>query len=176
VSENAIDVDMVGVDVGDIIFEFNQGPCTTALDEAGQQNVATPVDVSVFNYPGACSDTLVGAMVIEPDDRTCVAVVAPVLAVSPLSLDFGTTPGVEFVTISNTGGAELTWTATATGDGVFSVLPTNGILQPGTDTQISVTFSLDTEPGTHSGAIVITAAEPTAEGSPQTVVLAAETP
>jgi hypothetical protein len=103
-SENSIDVDLAGVNVSDIIFEFNQGPCTTALGDPGQQNVATPVDVSVINFPGACADTLVGAIVIEPDDTTCIA--APRVVANPLSLNFGnitsgTCSGPLQVTITN---------------------------------------------------------------------------
>jgi hypothetical protein len=122
-SENSIDVDLAGVDVSDIVFEFNQGPCTTPLGDPGQQNVATPVDVSVVSFPGACADRLVGAIVIEPDDTTCIA--APRLSATLSNPDFGSVPVgtcsvAATLLLENVGaGTVLTVTATTLNDRFF---------------------------------------------------------
>ena len=52
---------------------FNTSPCITDDGLQGLRKAPTPVDVTVVNLPGNCADTLVGGLIYEPGDNSCVA-------------------------------------------------------------------------------------------------------
>jgi len=81
----------------------------TAGGSPGTRLAATPVSVTVTNFPGNCPDTLDGAIVIEPYDQTCVE--APDIDVA-FSTSFPNTPAdtcspANALIISNVSGATL---------------------------------------------------------------------
>jgi hypothetical protein len=91
---------------GDLGVSFNTSPCTTGTGQTGQRLAATPVEVTVTNFPGNCPDSLPGAIVVEPFDTTCV--VASGIGLSTLTFppteQPGPSPG-QVLTISETTGA-----------------------------------------------------------------------
>jgi len=88
ISEATIDVEnLPGPD--DLGVVFDTSPCITPGGAPGQRLAATPVNVTVTNFPGNCPDELAGAIVIEPFDSTCVE--APDINVA-FSSGFANTP------------------------------------------------------------------------------------
>jgi hypothetical protein len=90
----------------DLGITFDTSPCTTGTGQTGQRQAATPVDVTVTNFPGNCDDRLQGAIVIEPFDQTCV--VASGISLSTLIFPPTESPGPsvgQVLTISETTGA-----------------------------------------------------------------------
>ena len=73
----------------DFNLQWQTTSCITQLGEEGIRLVPTAIDVTVTNFPSdgpdECNDTLLGALVYEPEDTTCalaatlVAVLDPVL-------------------------------------------------------------------------------------------------
>ena len=102
----------------------------------------------------------------------------PILDVAPLNIDFGNAVGTESISIANTGTGPLNWTAVENDpDGVFSLSATNGVINPGGPAfSLDVSFALAGAADTHTGSVTITATQGDAQGSPQVVTLAAETP
>jgi hypothetical protein len=129
----------------DLGLVWNTSTCTTDTGVVGQRRVATPVDVTVTNYPGGCSDTLSGAIVYQPDYTECVA--GPAISVTPNQLDFAldavaTVDGsicepTQNVTIENIGGEPVTLSYTAPAD--FSVVLGTNLL-PGTGDTTTATI------------------------------------
>jgi hypothetical protein len=176
-SATSIDVDNLP-NAGTLGITFVTTPCTLALGRPGEQSSATPLAVSVTNFPGACKDTLQGAIVVEPFDSACTAL-PPVMAVEPLGINYGTTAGTRNFTITNTGGSPFDWLATETldPDGVFAITSANsGTLDFGDSAIVTVSFTLAGGAAVHSGAIDITTIPIGIDGSPETVTLTAETP
>ena len=110
VSETTINVtNLPGPD--DLGVTFDTTLCTdTGTGQTGLRQAATPVSVTVTNFPGNCSDTLAGAIVIEPNNQDCV--VAAGIQVLPLTFPPTESPGPSppsdlFVT-ETTGGSDLT--------------------------------------------------------------------
>ena len=171
--ETSIDVDnLPGVDTLGITFAVT--PCTTLAGEPGAQSAATPLSVSVTNFPGACTDTLSGAIVVEPEASSCTALS---MVVAPLALAFGSVAGSQDITITNDGPGPYQWSATLSNpDGVFAISPTSGSLQPGQATVVTVTFTFDANPGAHNGSVQITSNPVGVVGTPATVTLTATTP
>ena len=176
-SSTSIDVrDLPGIDQLGIVF--NPIPCITGGGEPGVSAAATPVAVTVTNFPGDCSDTLPGAIVIEPSASECTALM---MSVSPTNLAFGTDTTPQAFTIFNDGPGSIEWTATETSDsdGVFSFSPSSGLLDVGGTAIVSVTFTLAaaTDPS-HTGSIEVesTVNGVDIQGSPETVNLTASTP
>jgi hypothetical protein len=110
---------------------FDRASCWTGGLQ-GFRDVATEVSVTVTNYPGACADTLEGALIYEPEDTTCE--VAPGISVEPESVTFtGTcafTDGSncsgspQTLTVTNIGGGDVSWNAVTPTD--FSLTATSG--------------------------------------------------
>jgi hypothetical protein len=169
----SIDVDnLPGVDV--LGITFSTSPCTTLGGEPGVTAASTPVSVTVTNFPGACVDTLNGALVIEPEASSCQALS---MAVSPGTIDFGTAEGNENITITNDGPGPYQWIATLSDpDGVFSITPSSGTLQSGESALVTVSFTYAAAAGTHTGSVQITSNPPGVVGTPVSVDLDAETP
>jgi hypothetical protein len=98
-------------DSTDIITAFDQAACVTGAGETGLRNTSTPVDITVTNLPGNCSDFEVAAFVIEPNDTAC-----SVIALPDINVTFnGTFPDTDFgsfssqsLIIANEGNAALT--------------------------------------------------------------------
>jgi hypothetical protein len=284
-SEYAIDVLYIP-GPGDLGITFDTSPCTTGTGQSGQRQSATPVDVSVTNFPGNCPDDLPGAIVIEPFDQTCVVASGisistltfpptqapgpsvgqiltisettgasdltvnslsltgrfffdagcslqgaagftipagtgnsstqvyfcpdtdngsayvgnltvlssapsspstqslsgqeayPIMSVSPLDIDFGTTAGTVSFRITNSGTGDLNWTADDSDDpdGVFTVSSLGGVVAAGAFVDVDVTFALAVLAGTHTGSVDVDASDPDAVNPSETVTLAAETP
>lgn len=107
-SETSIDVINLP-SVGDMGVTFSTASCTTGGGLPGQRQVATSVSVTVTNFPGECSDTLTGAIVIEPQDQTCVeaANIQVVLVTSFPPTAAGTCSPAQNLVINNTGGGQL---------------------------------------------------------------------
>jgi len=172
-SDTSIDADDLP-EAGVLGIVFATTPCTTGGGLPGAQSSATALSVGVTNFPGACTDTLAGAIVVEPTASTCTALS---MSVSPTNLDFGTTAGDLTFTISNDGPGPFGWTGTLSDpENVFSLTPTSGNLQQGEAILVTVTFTDAAAPDTHSGSIQFTTNPVGVPGSATTVTLSAETP
>ncbi len=124
VSDTTIDVfNLPGPD--DLGIIFDSGACVTGGGAPGQRQVATSVSVTVTNFPGDCSDTLLGAIVVEPFDQTCV--VAPDIQVAfngtfPGDTEAGScsaTPQTVQVTNTNVGSTLTVFSMTLGGEFYF---------------------------------------------------------
>ncbi len=131
-SETSIDVSDLPA-AGTLGINFVDTPCTLPGGEPGTQSSATPLAVSVTNFPGACVDTLNGAIVVEPADSTCTATPATLtfsgVGVVGSAVSFGNdqTGDVSCVnrtiTATNTGGTLAVNVGAAVAGGVdFSVV------------------------------------------------------
>jgi hypothetical protein len=171
--ENSIDVtNLPGVDILGVTFAVT--PCTTLAGEPGAQSAATPLAVSVTNFPGSCTDSLNGALVIEPEASTCTALS---MVVAPLAIGFGAVEGSQDITITNDGPGPYQWSASLSdSDGVFAISPTAGSLQPGEATLLTVTFTYAASAGGHNGSVQINSNPVGVVGTPATVTLTATTP
>jgi hypothetical protein len=115
VSDTTIDVaNLPGVDTLGVVFSTTQ--CTLPGGEPGEQSSSTSIAVSVSNFPGNCTDTLNGAMVIEPTFSVCTATSADIQT-SPVSAGgtwsfpdttVGAPSGALTLTIRNSGGETAT--------------------------------------------------------------------
>ncbi len=90
VSVNTIEVNRIPAP-NDFGIVWDQSPCVTDLGLQGVRRTATPVDVTVINLPGNCSDTLAGGLVYEPE-QPVECVVAPEINVLSMTFE-GTAPG-----------------------------------------------------------------------------------
>lgn len=70
----------------DFGLDWDESACVTDIGLIGVQKTATPVDVTVINLPGNCSDTLAGGLVYEPE-QPVECVVAPRISVVPLTFE-----------------------------------------------------------------------------------------
>jgi hypothetical protein len=132
------------------------------------------LSVSVTNFPGACTDTLSGAIVVEPEASSCTALS---MVVAPLAIGFGAVEGSQDITITNDGPGPYQWSASLSdADGVFAISPTSGSLQPGEATLVTVTFTYAASAGGHNGSVQINSNPVGVVGTPATVTLTATTP
>ncbi len=169
-SIDAVDLPAAGI----LGIVFATSPCTTGGGEPGAQSSATPLSVGVTNFPGACTDTLAGAMVIEPTASVCTALL---MSVSPTDLNFGSSEGDLTFTISNDGPGPFQWSGILSDlDGVFSFTPAAGSLQPTEATLVTVTFSFAGGAAAHLGSISFTTNPVGVPGSATIVNLTATTP
>lgn len=110
------------------------------------------------------------------------SVIAPLMAASPLTLNFNTTQGAsnppsQAVTITNNGGSTLRWrtTVNALAPSWLGVSPTGGVIAPGQTGQLTVNINIaGLTPGTYPGQIILSGTDDrgaTAGGSPQTVTV-----
>ena len=76
--ENTINVRQIPAP-NDFDLAWDYSPCVTDTGLTGIRRTPTPVDVTVINLPGNCTDTLAGGLVYEPQDDICE--VAPQLSV-----------------------------------------------------------------------------------------------
>jgi len=92
------------------------------------------------------------------------ATAIPVLSVSPASISAASSAGSASLAVSNTGGGTLSWVASVTsGSTWLSILPTSGT-NAGT---IAVSYAANSDTGSRTGAIQVTASGAT--GSPVNV-------
>ncbi len=94
----------------DLLLIWDTAACLAPGGAIGQQRVPTPVDVTVANIPGECSDTLPGGLVYEPEDTTCYVRVVPSVTVQGAfdATPHGLLSNVVDVVVSNPSGtAEL---------------------------------------------------------------------
>jgi hypothetical protein len=107
-------------DVLTLGISFDETPCTLLGGEPGTQSSATPLSVSVNNFPGSCRDTLNGAIVVEPFDSVCTASPAT-LVTSPSGT--WTFPGAASPACSTPQNMTITNTAGETAQGLNFTLP-----------------------------------------------------
>lgn len=118
VDENTIDVNVPAPNDFGLIWDTAQ--CVTGTGLTGVRDIATPVNVGVTNYPGACTDTLTAAVVFEPETSDCV--VAPGISVAPMLFPDTDAAGVitanpvspVTISITNTGAGTLDITSMST--------------------------------------------------------------
>lgn len=104
----------------------------------------------------------------------------PILSAAPALLNVNgvvgqTTPTVQSIVLSNTGGGTLSWSATATttvGGAWLTASPASGVLAPRANTTIAITVTLlkTLTPGSYGGTVTITGTDSSghaAAGSPQ---------
>jgi hypothetical protein len=108
VSESTINVSNIP-GPGELGVVFQSSSCVTPLGAPGTRQAATPVSVTVTNFPGNCPDTLDGAIVIEPNNQDCVE--APDIDVA-FNANFPNTPAdtcspANALIINNVSGATL---------------------------------------------------------------------
>jgi hypothetical protein len=172
-SETSIDVQNLP-DVSTLGITFATTPCTTGGGLPGAQSSATPLSVEVTNFPGACPDSLAGALVVEPLASVCTELS---MLVAPTNIDFGTSAQTLSFTITNDGPGPYGWSAIVSdSDGVFTVSPTTGYLSAGEAVLVNVTFSYAAGAGTHTGSISFATNPVGVMGSTASVTLNAETP
>ncbi len=106
----------------------------------------------------------------------------PIISAAPALLSVNgvvgqTTPSIQSIVLSNTGGGTLLWSAVATttvGGAWLTVTPASGVLAPQTTATLTVTITVlkTLIPGTYTGSVTITGKGSTgliASGSPQTL-------
>jgi hypothetical protein len=126
--------------------------CTAVVPVPGGRSTSTPISVGVTNFPGACTDTLAGAMVIEPTASVCTPT-APIITTSPTPLGGSfnypdtaatTCSAPQNFTVLNSGGQDALFTSVATSaPAIFNILVDSctGALVPYNQTcTISVEF------------------------------------
>lgn len=107
---------------------------------------------------------------------------APIMAVSPLNLNFSTTQGQsnppgQTVTITNTGKSPLAWHTgvSALAPSWLGSSPSGGTIQPGDSVHLTVAVAANNlTPGSYTGQIVLSATDGDGnaiDGSPQTVMV-----
>ena len=158
----------------DMNLQYNTGSCNntnTNPPTPGVIDVATPVDVTVTNLTGNCASTLPGGLTYQPWDLTCR--IPPTIVLSTNALGFadvvaggacpsGTTQQFD---ISNSGNADLNWSAVISGAdaGDFTItipVPSSGTIAPGDPaTTVTVDFCPATA-GTKSATVDITSNDP----------------
>ncbi len=177
VDVNTIDVNRIPAP-NDFGIVWDQSPCVTDAGLQGIRQSPTPVDVTVFNLPGNCSDTLAGGLVYEPEDDTCV--VAPEIRVTPPvfpDTPAGTCSAGQALAVQNLGQGTLEIQSVSLlgrffFDGVYP--PSNqlsgALLVPpfGIDTSLVVYFCPDQENQIFSGQAVFVSNDP---NSPTSVSL-----
>lgn len=139
----------------------------------GQQPTVTSSLPAGTPFPGSSSTPGPGTPTPSPG--------APVLGVSPLSLQFTATAGQnnppgQSVTISNTGGGQLYWQAgvSQSASSWLSVVPAGGTTAASQIIQVNAN-SAGLAPGTYNAQITVTATDRAGmqvQGSPQTVAVA----
>lgn len=105
---NTIDVNRIPTP-NDFGITWDQSPCITDAGLQGIRRTATPVNVTVINLPGNCSDTLAGGLVYEPQEPV-ECEVAPVINVLPLTFEAtpaGSCSSAQQLTIQNLGQGSL---------------------------------------------------------------------
>ena len=134
----------------DLGLVFDTVACVNGDGVAGLRKVPTSVDVTVTNTNANCSDTLTKGLTYQPQNTDCV--VEPNIVLVPAAGSTVTLPATgagscstfEQVTVRNTGGSNLDWTAAITGPFSFSGssgdLNRSGSLVPGTSSTIEVHF------------------------------------
>ena len=147
----------------------------TAMSGATSSSYTTPATMSSDN--GAQFTVMVsnsaGSVTSNAATLTVSAAAAPVVSFSPTSLTFGsqtvgTSSAAQFITLTNTGNATLTFSATASGDFALASLGTCGSsLAAASSCTIGVKFT-PTVAGSRTGTLTLT---DNASSSPQTVTL-----
>jgi hypothetical protein len=156
---------------------FPKVACTTSGGLAGTANGPLVANVIFTNVTTGCTDTLSGALTIEPSDTSCNATAsAPVASVNPStfcpqpaafsSVSVGSAGSAsQVLTVSNTGASNataLSFTASVTGanSGDFTVSPSSGSVAPGAaPVPMTVTFK-PTATGARSATLLLTTNDP----------------
>lgn len=110
----------------------------------GVRIVPTPVDVTVTNLPGECTDTLTGGLVYEPNTSVCFIG----LSVSPTVFDYGTVdvgsssaPATTF-TVTNNGSVTVNLASVISDHPAFVVMdPGFTVLAPTEQVMVDVYFA-----------------------------------
>jgi len=149
ISETEIDVTQLPAP-NDLGLTFDTVACVDGSGVPGRRQVPTPVNVTVTNTNANCSDTLTNGITYEPQNTDCV--VSPNIVLQPAAGSTLTLPATpagscstfQQVTVRNTGGAALDWTAAINGPfsftGTAGDINRGGTVAPGTSTALEVYF------------------------------------
>jgi len=131
--------------------------------------------LSAGAYTGAVTVTSAQASNSPRTVAVALSVTAPAsLAVAPPSLSYaavvGTSPASQTFTVTNAGGAQLTWAA-AGNQPWLAAIPASGTLAPGQSATVTVSASTAAlATGNYTGTVTVTSAQ--ASNSPQSVAVA----
>jgi len=107
--------------------------CSAVVPAPGERDTSTSVAVAVTNFPGACTDVLNGAMVIEPTASSCTPT-APIITTSPTPLggafnypdtEAGLCAPTQNFTVLNSGGQNALMTVASSAPGTFQIVIDN---------------------------------------------------
>ncbi len=160
-------------------------PTTGSLGPGASANLSLSIDViTTALAAGAYSGTITVTAPGATNSPQTVAVTlnvngTPTIGVTPASLGFsapsgGPNPSFQNITVTNTGGGTLNWTAlagTTSGGAWLSVTPASGSLSPGSSAVLAVSvdvISTSLASGGYDGSITISG---NAANSPQTVAV-----
>ena len=132
----------------------------TVTPTNGTTTTETDQITASVNRTGLASGTYTALISITSDGGNATVdvqmeVIAPVLNVSPTSLDFGTTTTTLNFNITNTGGGNLTWAITEN-TAWLTVTPTNGTTTTETDQITASVNRTGLAAGTYSAQISVT--------------------
>ncbi len=142
-----IEVDVVP-DIDLIGLVWDTSACVDGNGIPGVRIVPTPVDITVTNLPGECSDTLAGGLVYEPLNQDCFVgfqVDPLVIVFVDVDLPDSTTNtdvpgGTAVVTVTNPGAVTVNMSALTTNP-AFSIDNTYASIAPAAFETINVTFN-----------------------------------
>jgi Viral BACON domain/Carboxypeptidase regulatory-like domain len=128
---------------------------------------------------GMSTQTVVVKLVVQVPPQSSEE---PVMGASPLSLNFSNTQGLpnptgQVVTITNTGGSPLKWSASSLllTSGWWSAAPTGGTIAPGQTGQVTINVTTSKlTPGTYTDQVILSGRDThgnVAPGSPQTITV-----
>ncbi len=146
VDENTIEIQVPAPNEFNLVWDTSQCVISGA-PVPGTRRVATPVNVTVTNVSGSCSDTLEGGLVYQPESSDCQLGAVP----DQTALTFADTPvgscsadSPQTIVITNYGSVAVTWTVTTPSgaDGPMFTLggTTGGSLNPGETANLDVSF------------------------------------
>jgi hypothetical protein len=98
-------------DLNDLGVVFSTSSCVIPPDIPGQQLTSTSINVTVRNFPGACSNTLQSAMVVEPPSTSCDPTPANIITSPQGTWQFPDTPSggdsaIQALLVFNAGGED----------------------------------------------------------------------
>lgn len=170
-----IQIDVTNIPApNDFGIKWDQTPCVTDTGLTGIRRTSTPVDVTVTNLPGDCSETLAGGLVYEPE-QPVECIVSPLMTVTAPDFpdaEAGSCSVAQPLTIFNGGGGTLEITSmTLQGPFQFAAAPVLPLtVAPFTsDSSVTIQFCPTADDGTaQPGQLIMVSNDPS---SPTTVPL-----
>jgi IPT/TIG domain/Abnormal spindle-like microcephaly-assoc'd, ASPM-SPD-2-Hydin len=154
-------------------FTFETEPCTVG-GVTGTRQVPLVLSVTYQNVQSGCTDTVDGALTINPADTSCQLPPPPNASITPAAcpttnttspanvVAAGTAAGTVTVTVTNTGGQPLVVSSLAVisqSNATISVSPTSGTIAP----QASTSFTISADPtaaGAFTGTVRVNTNDP----------------